>query len=332
LGLVLVEELRTSNRLSLFKEKLLDSQCPIGERSEIACIFGKLPFSDVEVKTILGLDLLKWAISNLREQMSSYSGKQSRNARSMLEGLLGLLLHYARNPDREILALVEENHFMNIFREQISNRSHGRVKQLAALGLKYLSDSSRIVIATVDSEPQPPRGFCIPLVLICGKAPMIPMLCPLHSAACQDDSSFCLLKGNAIKPLIDLMNDECAQVQISAVEALSTIVSDADSLKNAAEELGQLGLFDAAICLFKEVRPGELQERVISMVDKFFRVESIAQLHSTDPELVRALVEALRHGNANTKRHAQDALTNLRQISGVGGKNSSNSHGKKPNQ
>lgn len=332
LGQVLVEEFRTTNRLSPLKVKLLDSQYPVAEKSEIACILAKLPFSDVEVKTILGPDLLTWAVNNLREQKSRSSGKQSRNSRSMSEGLLGLLLHYARSPDREILALVQQNHFMTIFQEQIRNSSHDRAKQLAALGLKYLSESSRVLISTSDLDPQPPSWFCIPSVLLCGKAPMLPILCPLHGAACEGYSSFCLLKGNAIKPLVDLMNDDNTQVQIAAVEALSTVVSDAYSLKNAAEELEQLGLFEAAIRLFKEVRPGELQEKVISMMDKFFRVESIVLLYSTDQELVRALVEALRHGNSNTKRCAQDALTNLRQISGVGGKNSSNSRGKTPSR
>lgn len=330
MGPSLVEELRKSNKLSLLKERLLDPQCPIVERSEIAWILAKLPFSNIEVKTVLGPDLLNWAVSNLREQTSSSSTKQSRNAKSMLEGLLGLLLHYARSPDREILALVKEHHFMDIFREQISNRSHDRGKQLAALGLKHLSDSSRILIATFDPEPQP-LGFCIPLVLICRKPPKT-IICPLHAAACEDGSSFCLLKGNTVKPLVDLLHEESTQVQIAAVEALSTIVSDTRSLKNAAEELDHLGLFDAVIGLFKEARPGELQEKALSMVDTFFRVDSIAQLHSTDQDLVRALIEALRHGNAPTKRHAQEALTNLRQISGVGGRNSSNSHGKKTNR
>lgn len=324
MGQVIAEEFRVSSKLSLLKEQLLDAQCSFGEKSEITCILANLPISDDEIKTILGPDFLKWTISTLKEQRSSSSGKNSKNARSMVEGLLGLLLHYAKSPDPVILSLVQENHFMTIFREQLNTGSHGRAKQRAALGLKYLSDSARLLDATEDLEPQP-RGFCGPFILICGKAPMVPVSCPLHTAACEDDSSFCLLKGNAIKPLVELINDENTEVQIAAVEALSTIISDTQSLKNATGELEQLGLFDAAIYLFKEVRPGELQERVILMVDRFLRVESLAQMYSTDLVLVRALVEALRHGTANTKMHAQDALTNLRELSGVGGKNSNQS-------
>ncbi|ONK55573.1 uncharacterized protein A4U43_UnF1560 [Asparagus officinalis] len=138
--------------LPLMKEKLLDSECPLAERSKIACILAELPLADVEVK------------------------------------------------------LVQDNNVMNIFLEQISNRSHERAKQLAALGLKYLFNSSTVIISTSDSEIQPPPGFCIPFTLLCRKVPVAPTLCPLHSAVSKSDSSFCLLNGNAIKPLIDLMN------------------------------------------------------------------------------------------------------------------------------
>lgn len=329
LGQVLAEELRASDKLPLLKEKLLDNQCSFGEKCEIACLFANLPISDDEVKTILGPDLLEWIVGNIKEQQSSSSGKNFKNAKSMVEGLLGLLLHYARSSDPAVLTLVQENHFMTIFREQLNNRSHYRAKQQAALGLKYLSESARALIAAEDSEPQPPRGFCAPFFLICGKPPMVPVSCPLHIGVCEDESSFCLLKGNAIKPLIDLMNDEHTEVQIAAVEALSTILSDAQNLKNATNELEQLGFFDAAIYLFKEVRPGELQEKVISMVEMFLQVESLVQMYSTDQGLVIALVEALRNGTAETRRHAQYALTNLRQLSGVGGRNSNPSRGRR---
>lgn len=321
LGQVLAEELRASNKVPLLKEKLLDNECSFGEKCEIACLLANLPISNEEVKTILGPDLLKWIVGNIKEQRSNATGK-NKKTRSMVEGLVGILLHYARSSDPVVLALVQENHLMAIFREQLNSRSLNRAKERAALGLKYLSVSARVLIATGDSEPQPPRGFCAPLALICGKPPKVPISCPLHGGVCEDNSSFCLLKGNAIKPLIDLMNDEYTEVQIAAVEALSTIVSDAQNLKNTTNELEKLDFFNAAVYLFKEVAPGELQEKVISMVERFFQVESLVQMYSTDQGLVTALVEALRQGTPRTKRHAQIILTNLRQLSGVGGRNS----------
>lgn len=328
LGQVIADELRASNKISSLKDKLIDAQCSSAEKSQITHIIATLPISDEEVKTVLGPDFLKWVLRTLKEQRSISPGKNLKNDRSMVEGLLGLLLHYAKSSDRVILSLVQESHFMTIFLEQLHVRSHDRVKQRAAIGLKCLSKSAKAMATTLNSEPQP-RGLCVPFVLICGKTSMAPASCPLHNAVCEDDSSFCLLKGNAIKPLVDLMSDKNTDVQIAAVEALSTIVSDTQNLNTAVEELERVGLLDAAIYLFKESRPGELQERVVWMVEKLIRVETLVQRFSVDQDLVRALVEALKHGTANTKRHANDALTNLSELSGVGGKNSSNSHGRR---
>ncbi|WOL18653.1 U-box domain-containing protein 44-like [Canna indica] len=331
LGQVLVEDLRASEKIMSLRVKLLDTHSSLEERCEIAGLLANLPLSDDEVKTVLGYDLLSWIIGNIREQQSSLSGRNSRRVRRMMEGLLGLLLHYARSLDRTVIALVQENQLMSIFQEQLSGHSHSRVKQRAALGLKYLSEFVRVSVATELLEPQPPEGLCSPFILLCGKAQMVPILCPLHNVPCDKDNSFCLLKGNAIKPLVDLMNDENMDAQFAAVEALSTLVLDVQNLRNAKEELEQLGVFDAAIHLFKEVRPGRLQEKVAFMVERFFQVEAIAQDYTIDQGLVMALVGAMRHGNANTKMHAQGALAHLQVLSGVGGKNSSN-QGRRPNR
>ncbi|KAK1264497.1 U-box domain-containing protein 44 [Acorus gramineus] len=325
LGQALADDLRASGKLPLFKEKLLDAQCSVSERSEAACIIANLPLSDDEVKTFLGTDLLGWLVTNIKEQQSNPSGRSGRRS-NMVEGLLGITLHFARSTDRIILETVRQHHLMSVFRDHLSIPSHHRAKRRAALGLKYLSESARVQINT-DSDPQPPRGFCVPLVFVCGKAPVIPKTCPLHNIACEEDSSFCLLKGGAIKPLGDLLHDENTEVQIAAVESLSTILSDPQSLKYAAGELTRVGVTESVVGLFKEARVGELQERVIWMVERLLRVDDVVEEYSMDQALVTALADAFKHGNANTKRCSQDALTNLRQISGVGGKKSGHSRG-----
>ncbi|XP_043701306.1 U-box domain-containing protein 44-like isoform X2 [Telopea speciosissima] len=329
-GLVLANELKRSNKLQLLKDKLLDHQCNDAERSEAACVLANLPLSDDEVKTVLGPGLVRWTVTALKEQRHSSGGRTSRPTLSMMEGFLGLLLHFARSHDPAILNMVREYRLLTIFCEQLGYPSQPRMKQRAALGLKYLSESGRILAGASDSEPPPPNGFCLCLTSIIGRGPKVLAECPIHNALCEEDSQFCLLKGNCIKPLLDTLADEDTNVQIAAVEALSTLVSDNSyCLKRAVDELEQLGVIDAMINLFTEVRPGELQERTIWMVERALRVDSHAQQHSLNQALVRALVEAFKYGNANAKRHAQDALTNLRQISGVGGKNSNQPRGRR---
>ncbi|KAF9591357.1 hypothetical protein IFM89_003980 [Coptis chinensis] len=322
LGQILANELRASNDFPLLKDKLLDTQYTDGERMEAACILANLPLTADEVESVLGTSLIGWTVAALKEYHHSSSGRTSRSTSLAVEGLLGLLLQFVRYHDPIIFAAVQEHWLMTVFRNQLSSSLQPRVKQRAALGLKYLSESGRTLITSLDLEPQPPRGLFSSLMYLCAKAPKAPLTCPIHSAPCEDDSQFCLLKSNCIKPLVDILYDEDTNVQITAVEALSTLLNDdtSYSLKQAVDELEKLGVTDVVIDLFKVVRTGELQERTIWMVEKILRVESETNQYSIDQTLVTALVEAFTHGNGNTKRHAQDALTNLKQLSVVSGR------------
>ncbi|XAR58905.1 Ubiquitin--protein ligase [Bertholletia excelsa] len=319
----LYHELKSSIKLHLFKDKLLNDQSTEGERSDAACILANLALSDDDVKTVLGTSFVEWTIASLKDQCSGTGGRIPRPASTMMEGLLGILLHFTRTLEPQIVCVIKEHRLMNIFHEVVIFNSEPRVKELATLGLKNLSAFDR-VLAIQDLEPQPPRGLCS-LVFMCGGATSrVPNKCPVHNFPCEEDSQFCLLKGNCIKSLVDLLSDQHMNVQVAAVEALSTLfLGTSNGFKRAAEEIEHLGAVDAAIKLFIEARPGELQEKVIWMVEKMLRVESINQRYALDQALVRALVEALKRGNAATKRLAQEALTNLKQISGVSARPSS---------
>lgn len=327
----LASELKTCNKIYLFKDKLSDNQSTDGERSDAACTLANLPLSEDDIKTVLGTSFVRWNVAALKDHCSSSNGRVSRPISSMVEGLLGLLLHFARSPDPQIVNLVKEHRLMTIFRDTLILSTKPRVKHLATLGLKYLSESGMVLFANGDSEPQPPHGFCSFLVFMCGRASPSISMCPIHNFPCEEDNQFCLLKSHCIKPLSDLLSDEVTNVQIAAVEALSTllVVDTSNGLKRAVEELDQLGVVDAGIKLFTEAQPGELQEKAIWMVERMLRVEGLTQPHALNQALVRALVEALKHGSAVTKRYAQEALTNLKQISGVSGKPSSQNRGRR---
>lgn len=315
------DELRHLNKLVLLKEKLLDNQTTNSERSDVACIIANIPLSEDEVRTVLGAGFLKWTVMTLKEHQGVSSGRSSRSSSSMLEGLLGLLLHFARSTDTQTLAWVKEHHLIAIFREQLSFLSQPRCKQLAVLGLKHLSESGRVIVSDGESEPLPPQGFCSSMVFMCGRFSPEFSSCPLHNAPCEEDSELCLLKSNCIKPLVNLLLDDQTEVQIAAVEALSTLVPDTlYNFRRAADELDRLGVVDGVVNLFIEVRPGELQEKAIWMVERLLRGESASHTYALNQTLVRALGEALKLGNANTRKLAQDTLTNLKQLSGASGK------------
>lgn len=318
-GQDIADELRPFNKLSLFKDKLLDNQSTDSERSDAACILANLSLSKDEVKTLLEIGFVRWIATTVRNQRQTSNGRISRSASSMLEGLLGLLLHITRNLDPQTLSTLKEHSLITIFHQQLNYHSNPRVKQLAIIGLKNLSGYGSS-LAAMESERQPPHGLCSHLMFMCGRSSLEPSTCPIHNIPCEEDGQLCLLKSNCIRPLVDLLTDKDTSVQIAAVEALSTLVIDTSSstnCKRAVDELEQLGVVEAVISLFTEVRPGELQERTVWIIERILRVEN--HKHSLNQSLVWALVEAFKHGNPNTKRHAQDALTSLKQLSGVSG-------------
>ncbi|XP_030537394.2 U-box domain-containing protein 43-like isoform X1 [Rhodamnia argentea] len=319
----LASRLRSSDKIPLLKEKILDRKTIESERSDTACILANLPLAEEDVTTLLGASFLRWSVDTIKNHQQKSKGRTFKSQPSMVEGLLGLLLQFTRSTDPEILSVIRELSLMSVFCEQLNFPSKPRMKQLAALGLKNLSETGRVVAAG-HLEPPPPQRLCSSLVFMCGCVPPEPSRCPIHNSLCEEHAHLCLLQCNCIKPLVDLLDDEDTDVQVAAVEALSTLILESSrSLKCAVEEFERQDAVDALINLFSEVRAGELQERTAWMIERIIRVESQSSRHSLNQNLVRALIEALRHGNANTKRHAQDALTNLKQISGVSGSSSS---------
>lgn len=324
-GEELASALRPSNKFIMLKDKVIDSQARDGERSDSACILANLSLSENEVKTILGTSFIKWTVSTLRDRHHSTTGRSSRSNSTMAEGLLGILLHFCRSSDPLCLGIIKEHQVMTIFRDQLVLPSTMRMKQLAALGLKYLSESGMSLAAAGDFDPRPPQGFCS-FFFICSGALPAHSLCPIHATPCEEGSQLCLFKSNCIRPLVEVLSDRDTTVQVAALEALSTLLlENSAGLKRAMGELERLGMAEAVVGLFTQSRPGEIQDKAIGMVDKMLRVDSFAHRQSLNQSLVRALVEVFKYGSAITKGHAQDALTNLKQISGVSGQPSSQS-------
>ncbi|KAK8468611.1 hypothetical protein PHAVU_006G068700 [Phaseolus vulgaris] len=320
----IANELRLSNKLPILKEKLLNNQSTSDERSEAAQILANISLSEGEIQTLLGGNFVEWTAVTLKNQLRVSNARSSQTAAGMQEGLIGLLLHFTRNLDQETLNIIRENHLMAIFCEQLDYSSKPKVKRLAAIGLKNLSELGRSD-SVRDSKLPSSSGFCSSLVLVCGRASSQPSTCPIHNLPCNEDSQLCLLKSRSIKPLVDILNDSDTDVQLAAVDALSTLVLDhtSRSFKRVVDELEHLGAVDALTTLFTEVRSEELREKAIWMIEKILRVENISNRHALNHSLVRALVEAFKHGNTKTRKHAQDALTLLKQLSGVSGKASS---------
>ncbi|KAI9194820.1 hypothetical protein LWI28_009448 [Acer negundo] len=59
-------ELKLFDKLSLFKDKVLDNQSTDGERSDAACIVASLPLSDEEVEELFEPGFVRWIVITLK--------------------------------------------------------------------------------------------------------------------------------------------------------------------------------------------------------------------------------------------------------------------------
>ncbi|GAA0150718.1 ubiquitin-protein ligase [Lithospermum erythrorhizon] len=322
----LASEIRAHHKIQCLKDKILDNQATEAERSDSACILANITLSDNEVKSVLGENFLRWIMTSL---------KDNEHHESMLtEGILGVLLHFLKSQDTEIASIVEQVNLMSVLCELLVSTSKTKVKQLAANGLECLSQLGNALFVAGMPGAHKSNKFCSSLkFIICGKASAAPANCPIHNFPCEEENQLCLLKSDCIKPLMDILKDKDTDVQVASIQALSTLLphdTSTNVFKRVVDEIDRMSVIDGVISLFIEARPGEVQDKAIWMVERVLRSEGLSLRHSLNQPLVIALVEAFKHGGCGTtKKHAQGALTNLKQISGFGGKTATQTKGRK---
>jgi hypothetical protein len=221
----------------------------------------------------------------------------------MQEALLGILLHFARNSNVAILNSMRDLHLFTIFQEKLMAHWTPLAKERSALGLQLLSERAHLF--TLRSPTHPPiRSSFFGLCLFPAKSiRSLPEKCGVHGGVCDPNASFCLIAANAITPLVELLEEEAYGVREAVIGALSTLLADGVDIKEGVEELacaeGVQSIFD----LFYSVRQANrLQEKTIWMIERILRVPEYAQSYASDQGLVKALMEALRHGSPRARR------------------------------
>eukprot|EP00249_Psilotum_nudum_P020763 c27836_g1_i1 orf=462-3575(-) len=311
------KELRNANWLPQLKE-ILKGSCKrsFEERVAAAGILANVPLTEDELVRVLGIDLVGWIATLLREPRGTERGRSSSLSMAMVVGLLGLLCHFARSSNVDALEAIREHRVMMLFNEYLLPEQVF-VKQRAARGLQLLSEKG-CLLATENSRT-PNSGCCVSFLSLCRISQSPKVQCPVHGFPCTVND-FCLVEAGAVRPLIELLEHNNVDVQMAAVGALSTLLSDGVNLRGGVEELLKADGIQPIFDLFYTVRPGELQDKTVLMVERILHLEEYAQKYSIDQGLVKALVEAFRNGNQMTKNLAQNALMALKELSGVAGR------------
>lgn len=307
------EELRRTNQFDILKSLLKDFDPE--KQAAAAFILANVSLSEREVVEVLGIELIPWIIIELNKSKGSRIKKGGAACFTLMEGLIGLLLQFCKGSDTHILHALREHRVMMVLKEYMGFSLQSSVKKLAAEGLKMLSEKTP---NQVDVEPQP-SNCCF---AIFHKNKHLPQAtCHVHGTLCEEATTFCLVKVNAIRPLVDLLEVDDVGVQIAALGALSTLLEDSIDLKSGLEELAKADGIHVIIELFCSAHSSaELQEKIVWMIERVTRIEEMCQKHSMNQVLIKTLVQTFRStGNPATKRLSQTALTNLKQISGMTG-------------
>ncbi|KAJ0045086.1 hypothetical protein Pint_05580 [Pistacia integerrima] len=223
---------------------ILTSSLDIEERSTASGIISRLPKDDDVVDEVLRKSEVLKAI---HEVICSMDGEHfgiripASQDGCLLENALAALLHFTEPSKPELQRQVGK---LQLYPSLIRVLSSGSsmAKQRAATALAQLSQSTSLSVSNAtriatETNTSMPMLFLMKLLpdmsLCCSDSSEHPSLCSVHGAACSPRETFCLVKADAVKPLLKSLSDIESGVAEAALMALETLLIDHSTLSPA---------------------------------------------------------------------------------------------------
>lgn len=295
---------------------LTNSQDP-EERSVAAGIIGQLPKDDTTVDDLLlKSDVLK-AIYEIicGVDMESNRAQTVPNlGELLLENALAALLHYTEPSKIYLQKQVGKLELYPSLIRALSSRS-SLAKQRAAIALAHLSQSTSLsfsretVIPTADRKAAPlsrllklfPNfSWC------CSPSSEIESLCSVHGIACSSRDTFCLVKTDAMMPLMKSLKGTDPGVQEAALMALETLLTDDRTLSQATAAIVDNHGIDAILHVL-EKGSHSVKPKALDLLEKILSHTSL-----TDPSFRR--IEGVLIQLVHEDGHRKKAALVLRQM------------------
>ncbi|KAI0492025.1 hypothetical protein KFK09_026290 [Dendrobium nobile] len=207
----------------------------------------------------------------------------NRGTMEAKENVLDLLVGFMNPADIEMQKrLVESGAYPLLVNILISGSKTAKARAAALIG--------NLSFNSLNLTEAPNRTGCF-----CFFRKKIPT-CEVHGGICSVESSFCLLKADALTPLVNLLDERDDAVKLKAILALKTLV----------EGIGSRGV----ICLhrFKAIKPmldvlreenPALKEEVLEMLEMLFKVREVLDSYTDDVKIPLIHLSAYRSGNTN---------------------------------
>lgn len=156
--------------------------------------------------------------------------------------------------------------------------------------------------------PKPARCLCF-------RSSRVP-LCPAHGGICSVETTFCLLKADALAGLVALLHEEIDATAYEAIQTLSTLVRE-DSPQRGANVLHEADAINPTLEILNW-GPGPLKEQALVLLEKVLTVKEMVEKYGSIARL--RLVDITGriniHEDGNLRRKAAGVLALLERYSG----------------
>lgn len=211
------------------------------ERSVAARIISHLPPNDVSIDKILHrsetLKAIQEVLHNVdNEHMHSGSREPTSPDELLLENALAALLRYTQPTKPDLQKQVcELELYPSLVR--VLSRGSSLAKEFASTALAHLSQSTNALVNEANtiskrSSSAVPQLF-LDNVLCCFYSSAAKRICSVHGSACSSRYTVCLVKADAVRPLVQTLSETQSGAAEAALKALNTMLIDKKTITRA---------------------------------------------------------------------------------------------------
>lgn len=241
-----------------------------------------------------------------------------RFERTFLEGLVSILarITFALTKEAQAISFCRENNLTSVFLELLQSNSQDNIQMASAIALENLSLESK----NLTKIPElPPPNYCVSIFSCLSKPPVVLGICKIHQGVCSVRESFCLVEGQAVDKLVDLLDHENEKVVGPALAALSTLLEDGLDVVQGVRLIDEADGITPILNVLLENRTENLRIRAVWMVERILRIEEIAREVGEEQNVTAALVDAFQNADFRTRQIAENALKHIDKIPNFSG-------------
>jgi vacuolar protein 8 len=247
-------------------------------------ILGNLPVNNKKAT-----DLLKK--SNLLPILISIIS--SNTDKTLVESIMSVFIRFTIHSDKRLQIFAAENGMIQVLVKILSSGSI-TAKSRAAASLAQLSNNTLTL-----SKSKKSRWWCIP--------PSSDAFCTVHDGYCFAKTTFCLIKANAVVPLVKILEGDERGADVEVLTVITTLLQD-EIWESGTHYLAKTAAV-AAVIKVLELGNVKAQEKAVWILEKFFRVEDHKMEYGESAQVV--LIELAQKGEATLKPAVAKLLAQL---------------------